>query len=70
MRSAFNDFNVTDREMVIAAKVRAKMFVVNSTGMLIAALFLSGMVIVPFFLLGLSFVSMFVLGKSRQNRRE
>jgi hypothetical protein len=58
VRSASDYLDVTDGKVVFPSKVRAKMFVVNSTGMLVALC-----IIVPLFLSNFFVVSMLVLGK-------
>lgn len=63
--SACHYFDVTDREMVIPAEMRAKMLVVDSTGMVIALY-----IIVLFFLSNFFVVSMLVLGKGGDQSRE
>jgi hypothetical protein len=58
VRSASDYFDVTNCEMVFPAKMSAKMFVVDSTGMFVALY-----IIVPLFLSNFFVVSMLVLGK-------
>jgi hypothetical protein len=65
VRSASDYFDVTNREMVIPAEMRAKMFVVDSTGM-----FVTLYVIVFVFLSNFFVVSMLVLGNDRDHSRE
>jgi hypothetical protein len=62
---ASHHLDVTDREMVVPAKMRAKMFVVDSTGM-----FVTLYVIVFVFLSNFFVVSMLVLGNDRDHSRE
>jgi uncharacterized membrane protein YdbT with pleckstrin-like domain len=62
---ASDDFDVTDCEVVIVAKMGTKMFVVDSTGMLVM------LVLIVSFLLSSTFiVVMLVLGKGGNHSRE
>jgi hypothetical protein len=57
---ASHDLDVTDREVVVPAEMRAKMFVVDATGMLVALFSLSSIFI----------IAVFVLGKDGDHSRE
>jgi hypothetical protein len=65
VRPASDDLDVTDREVVIVAKMGTKMFVVDSTGMLVMLV-----LIFSFFLSSTFVVLMLVLGKRRNHSRE
>jgi hypothetical protein len=65
VRPASDDLDVTDCEVVIVAKMGTKMFVVDSTGMLVM------LVLIVSFLLSSTFiVVMLVLGKGGNHSRE
>jgi hypothetical protein len=57
---ASHDLDVTDREVVFAAEMSTKMFVVDATGMLV----------VPFFLSSIFIIAVVVLGKDGDHSRE
>ena len=61
---AFNDLDMTDRKVVVPAKVRAEMFVCN------AAVFVVLFLIVLLFLSSILIVSMLVLGKRGNHSRK
>jgi len=65
VRPASDDLGVTDREVVIVAKMGTKMFIVDSTGVLVMLV-----LIVSFFLSRTFIVLMLVLGKRRNHSRE